>query len=1024
MAKQITDETLKFNIIINGDQGRKEYNALNRATDKLINTNKDLEKELKKLNRSKKKNAEAIADVTAKLAANNSIIDANRAKMDGMRKQVGLNNLSTKQLSQETRRLNLEMKDLDPNTKEFKQLANELQAVTNRQKQLRGQMRGVTNAMGKQETMVAKLKTSFKNLIFPITSALAFFELLKSGIGFLKNFAAESIQLATEAKGVEFAFQRLGATGETAFNRIKTATRGLLSDLDIKRSLVEFDNFNISLEETDTLMEFLAVRSTQTGQSIDKLKDSLVEGLSKESKLRIDNLGISASELNDELSKTPDFVQAVANIAKREIAEAGTILDEASNSSDRWNATLENTKLRLGNIIQNSGFISFFRDLGSAILETVFPMERASEATEKQQIELNILAQRVTDVNATESQRAKAIDALNSKFPNFLKNLDSEKASNEDIRDRLKEVNKGYVAKIALQQLSEEVQAEAQESSKLLTKSYKLEITAREALNKLLGVEEANRILETKSIKEAVSAQVELIEAKRKGQAIKITDEEAAMYNIRNLLRSSTYFEEKSNEHRTKANKLQEQQNEFAERYADILKTVNDFTGGQNNDGKEDDELTDEEKEKQLKALEDFERRKLALQNEIALKAEDDEYKRKKLKIEQDTAQELKEIEALEISAAKKTELKKLLAQKEAEELKAIEDLESKKRALKNEIALKNAQTDKEAEILKAEQDAEKKQLEIEKLQIDEAEKAQLLIDLKTALKQQLHEIDLKYAAKEEAERQKELKRIEAANKEKIKQQKALQAAKQAAINAGLDALTNAFSQETAIGKALFLFQKGKAIQEIIVQTSKSIAAAKASLAIANAGAIAALPLTAGQPWVSINTAQFAKQALITKLTAGAQIAAIGATAIKGFEEGLYPITRQQDRKVFNSRISGNPSTQIVSSPTAFLAGERPELIVDPDTFKKMDPRVTDYILALARKPTAANNTTSVSVPSENASATQTDATNVLLAQTLDRMTELLDRGIIAKTYYTAEDELERRKVGKELDDIINEAKN
>ena len=139
----------------------------------------------------------------------------------------------------------------------------------------------------------------------------------------------------------------------------------------------EFNNFNISLEETDTLFEFLAVRAAQTGRSIDSLKDSLVEGLSKESKLRIDNLGISAAKLNEELKKTPNFVQAVANIAKEEISKAGSILDDAASSQQKFNAALENFKVSVG-----SGFIADvtnqFYNLSGAIIDSVSDLNEAS----------------------------------------------------------------------------------------------------------------------------------------------------------------------------------------------------------------------------------------------------------------------------------------------------------------------------------------------------------------------------------------------------------------------------------------------------------------------------------------------------------------------------------------------------------------------------------------------------------------------------------------------------------------------
>lgn len=194
---------------------------------------------------------------------------------------------------------------------------------------------------------VGNYKSAFQGLVGGLKTLVGAFGVIQ-GIRLAFDFGKEAVALAKQAKGVEFAFARLGEVGVKALEGVKASTRGLLSELDIKTALVDFDNFNISLEESATLFEFLAVRSAQTGKSIDSLKDSLVEGLSKESKLRIDNLGISAAQLNDELSKTPNFVKAVANIAKSEIAEAGDILDRAANGTEAWNASWNNLTLSIG----------------------------------------------------------------------------------------------------------------------------------------------------------------------------------------------------------------------------------------------------------------------------------------------------------------------------------------------------------------------------------------------------------------------------------------------------------------------------------------------------------------------------------------------------------------------------------------------------------------------------------------------------------------------------------------------------
>ena len=77
----------------------------------------------------------------------------------------------------------------------------------------------------------------------------------------------------------------------------------------------------------------------------------------------------------------------------------------------------------------------------------------------------------------------------------------------------------------------------------------------------------------------------------------------------------------------------------------------------------------------------------------------------------------------------------------------------------------------------------------------------------------------------------------------------------------GLGVLIDVVGQETALGKALFLMQQAAAIGQVVFQT-----------AIANAKAVAASPLTAGQPWAAINTA-----------SAAVSIAAIIAQSIAKF---------------------------------------------------------------------------------------------------------------------------------------------
>ena len=286
-----------------------------------------------------------------------------------------------------------------------------------------------------------KMLGSIKSLATGLIGAFGVVE----GLRLSFDFASEAVQLARDAKGVEFAFKDLGFEGVNAFERIKESTRGALSDLDIKKSLNEFKNFNISLEQTDVLFEFLAVRAAQTGKSVDSLRDSLVEGLAKESKLRIDNLGISVKDLNSELEKAPDFVSAVANIARTEIAEAGGILDDATSSQVKFNVAFENFKLSAG-----SGFLgklsNSFYDLGLSIADAATEISDASDGLFQFIVNSGLV---LTGLGKVVEQRAKENNEEK-------KRADSLKEINKLMKERGIEEDKAFNIGTRLSQLTTE----------------------------------------------------------------------------------------------------------------------------------------------------------------------------------------------------------------------------------------------------------------------------------------------------------------------------------------------------------------------------------------------------------------------------------------------------------------------------------------------------------------------------------------------------------------------------------------
>jgi TP901 family phage tail tape measure protein len=120
--------------------------------------------------------------------------------------------------------------------------------------------------------------------------------------------------------------------------------------------------------------------------------------------------------------------------------------------------------------------------------------------------------------------------------------------------------------------------------------------------------------------------------------------------------------------------------------------------------------------------------------------------------------------------------------------------------------------------------------------------------------------------------------------------------------------------------------EKEMAIANIVMNTAIGV-----SKALAQGG------MVLGVPWAAIVAGLGAVQlgmAIATPLPA------------KGYEEGLYPVQREQDGKMFNASYGGETRSGLVSKPTLFLAGERrkPEMVIDDRAWAKMNPDVKNSL--------------------------------------------------------------------------------
>jgi len=211
-------------------------------------------------------------------------------------------------------------------------------------KDLKSELGEVKSQLGNVEKQTeqtgSKMTNTFKNVGKAIAGAFAIREVVR--------FGQEAIRLAATLEGVEAAFKRIATPG--LLDELRKATKGTVSDLELMQSAVRASNFRIPLEQLAKYFQFAQQRARETGESVDYLVNSIIDGIGKGSTMVLDNLGLSASEIREEFKKTGDLALAVGNIIERGMGEsgAGGTIETTADKMDRMSATFKNLQTDLG----------------------------------------------------------------------------------------------------------------------------------------------------------------------------------------------------------------------------------------------------------------------------------------------------------------------------------------------------------------------------------------------------------------------------------------------------------------------------------------------------------------------------------------------------------------------------------------------------------------------------------------------------------------------------------------------------
>jgi len=177
--------------------------------------------------------------------------------------------------------------------------------------------------------------------------------LMTKGAGMLAGLASEmgdmvkqGVELAKQGEGIRIAFERLGR-GDI-LDGLRQATHGTVTDIELMKAAVKFNDFKLPLDELGTMLAFAQQKAKDTGQSVDYMVDSIVTGLGRKSLMILDNLGLSASEVKERMAETGDMTKAVGAIIREQMAKAGDYVETAADRAAQANVSLQNKMEELG----------------------------------------------------------------------------------------------------------------------------------------------------------------------------------------------------------------------------------------------------------------------------------------------------------------------------------------------------------------------------------------------------------------------------------------------------------------------------------------------------------------------------------------------------------------------------------------------------------------------------------------------------------------------------------------------------
>lgn len=237
MAKRITDEDLRLNLIVNGDGGKKEMLELERQMKDLQSSTKKTRTELKNLEKAGKTGSQEYQNLTKTLKDQEKTLTECRDKYNKLQSAISLENKTLAELRNHLKLTQTALSKAVPGTENWKKLSAEVQKTKARLKELNSQAGQTKSALEKLSSVKAGALAAFAAIAGAIRGVAKAFQKI---MDFEQANANLSTIIGKNVKDIEaltYSAMELGRTTEYTASQV-TLLQTELAKLGFKENSI------------------------------------------------------------------------------------------------------------------------------------------------------------------------------------------------------------------------------------------------------------------------------------------------------------------------------------------------------------------------------------------------------------------------------------------------------------------------------------------------------------------------------------------------------------------------------------------------------------------------------------------------------------------------------------------------------------------------------------------------------------------------------------------------------------------